>query len=235
MCLISEEIYYKESIVGEGERCVRYVIVLNPAEAEKNRLTREKHIQTLEQELKKLGDLEGKGYTKAVCALVAHRVYRRYLKTLEGGGLAIDKAKIAAEEKLDGKYLIRTSDDTLSAQDIVLGYKQLLDIERGFRTLKTDLELRPVYHRKSDRIRAHVLLCWLSLLLIRVAETETGMTWFHIDRALEALKLVTLQSPEGTVSQCTAVSAEQKSIFSACKLQIPAKILDLSPVSSENQ
>jgi len=222
---LRENLQYKECIVGDGERRVCYVIVFNPAEAEKNRLTREKHIKTLEEELKKLGDLEGKVYTKTVCALVAHRVYKRYLKTLESGKLIIDKAKIAAEEKLDGKYLIRTSDDSLSPADIVLGYKQLMDIERGFRTLKTDLELRPVYHRTSDRIKAHVLLCWLALLLIRVAENETGKTWFNLDRALDPLKLIMLRSPDGTVSQCTAISVEQKSIFSACKLQIPAKIL----------
>ena len=232
---LRESLYYKESTVGEGERRVRYVAVLNPAEAEKNRLTRERHIHDLEEELKKLGDLTGKVYTKTVCGLVSHRVYRRYLKQLEGGGLEIDRAKIAAEEKLDGKYLLRTSDDSLSAEDIVLGYKQLWDIERGFRTLKTDLELRPVYHRKSDRIRAHVLLCWLALLLVRVAENETGKTWFNIHRELDKLKLVVLKSREGTVAQCTVVSAEQKSIISACKLRIPAKILDLSPESHENQ
>ncbi|EGW39435.1 transposase [Desulfosporosinus sp. OT] len=72
-------------------------------------------------------------------------------------------------DHLDGKYLIRTFDDTLSVENVALGYKQLLEVERAFRTLKTMLELRPVYHRKEERIRAHVLLCWLSLLLVRIA------------------------------------------------------------------
>jgi len=225
---LRENLLVKEVIVNEGERRVRFVLALNPDEAKKSKLTREKYIQTLEEELKKPGGPGGKPYTKAVCDLVAHPVYRRYLKTLDNGSLEIDKTKIAAEEKLDGKYLIRTSDDTLSVEDIALGYKQLLDIERGFRTLKTDLELRPVYHRKSDRIRAHVLLCWLALLLVRVAENETGFTWFHLKRILEPLKLVTLRSQDGTVSQTTVLTPEQKSIFSACKLDLPAKLLDLS-------
>jgi len=162
-------------------------------------------------------------------------VYRKYLITLEGGGLALDKAKITAEEKLDGKYLIRTSDDTLSPEDVVLGYKQLLDIERGFRTLKTDLELRPVYHWKSDRIKAHVLLCWMALLLLRVAESETSITWFNLNRVLEPLKLVTLQSKDGKISQTTVITEEQKRIFSALKLTLPAKILDFAPHASEQQ
>ena len=79
--------------------------------------------------------------------------------------------KIRAEERLDGKFLLR-SDDSLSADDIALGYKQLIEVERGWRTLKHTLDLRPVYHRKDDRIRAHVLLCFLALLLTRLAETQ---------------------------------------------------------------
>ncbi len=59
-----------------------------------------------------------------------------------------------------------TSDPDLSAEDVALGYKNLLEAERGFRDLKSTLELRPVYHRLEPRIRAHVLLCWLALLLI---------------------------------------------------------------------
>ena len=83
----------------------------------------------------------------------------------------MDKAKIKAEENLDGKYLLRCSDPHLSAEDIALGYKQLLEVERGWRDMKQVLDLRPVYHRREDRIRAHVVLCWLALLLIRVTET----------------------------------------------------------------
>ena len=78
---------------------------------------------------------------------------------------------------LDGKYLLRCSDPHLSAEDIALGYKQLLEVERGWRDIKQIIDLRPVYHRREDRIRAHILLCWLALLLIRVVETTTGQTW----------------------------------------------------------
>ena len=55
---------------------------------------------------------------------------------------------------------------------MALGYKQLLEVEDAFRTLKQTLELRPVYHRLSRRIKAHVVICWLALLLIRVAEVR---------------------------------------------------------------
>ena len=69
---------------------------------------------------------------------------------------------------------LRCSDPRLPAEDIALGYKQLLEVERGWRDMKTTLDLRPVFHRREDRIRAHVLLCWLALLLARIVETQAG-------------------------------------------------------------
>jgi len=75
------------------------------------------------------------------------------------GNFKINNQVVKEMEHLVGKYLIQTSDDTLSVEDFALGYKQLLEVERAFPTLKTTLELRPVYHRKEERIRAHVLLC----------------------------------------------------------------------------
>ena len=95
-----------------------------------------------------------------------------------GGLLRVDTTAIAAEAKLDGKFLLRSSDPQLSAEDIARGYKQLAAVERGWRDMKQILDLRPIYHRREDRIRAHVLLCWLALLLVRLAEThDQTRTW----------------------------------------------------------
>ena len=102
-----------------------------------------------------------------------------------------------------GKYLLSTSDPDLTAEDVALGYKNLLDAERGFRDLKSTIVLRPVFHRIEPRIRAHVLLCWLALLLIRVAERRTGQTWRQINRELGRLHAITLTGPAGTVVQTT--------------------------------
>jgi len=77
------------------------------------------------------------------------------------GSVGHDRAKVTAEERLDGKYLLSTSDPDLTPEDIALGYKNLLEAERGFRDLKCTFELRPVHHQLEPRIRAHVLLCWL--------------------------------------------------------------------------
>ncbi len=77
---------------------------------------------------------------------------------------------------LDGKWLLRTSDVTLTPDDLAAAYKQLLAVERGGRDLKGAPELRPVFNHREDRIRAHIQLCWLALLLLRVIENTTGDT-----------------------------------------------------------
>jgi hypothetical protein len=136
----------------------------------------------------------------------------------------IDRAKARAEQRLDGKFLLSCSDDTLPAADVALGYKQLLEVERGWRDLKQVLELRPVYHRLEERIRAHVLLCWLALLLIRVAETTTGDTWRNLRRELERMHLGEFTGPAGHLVQRTETSREQAAIFRALDIPEPPRI-----------
>jgi hypothetical protein len=127
--------------------------------------------------------------------------------------------KVRAEERLDGKYLLSTSDDSLSPEDVALGYKQLLQVERAFRTLKTTLELRPVHHRKEDRIRSHVLLCWLALHLVRVAERETGETWDTIRSVMDRIHLGEFCGKDGGVLQRTELTQDQQNLLK--KLKIP--------------
>lgn len=74
----------------------------------------------------------------------------------------INRAKAKAEERLDGKYLLATSDPDISAEDAALDYKTLLEAERGFRDMKSELLLRPIFRWLEHRIRAHVLICWLA-------------------------------------------------------------------------
>jgi len=224
---ISDGLYAKEAIIGDGEGRKRYVIAYNPKEAKKDQLTRERHLAEINEEIARLTDMKEKDRIKAVSALVSHRTYGRYIKVLKNGQVKVDNTAVAAEKRLDGKYLIKTSDDTLSLEDIVLGYKQLKVIEADFRTLKTDLELRPVYHRKPERIKSHVLLCFFALLLIRIAENECGQTWFHIERELRKLNLVSLTSPTSKVRQTTEPTALQKAIFKKCKLEMPPRVLSI--------
>jgi hypothetical protein len=141
----------------------------------------------------------------------------------------IDRAKLKTEAKLDGKFLLSTSDPDLSAEDVALGYKNLLEAERAFGDLKTTLELRPVWHRLERRIRAHVLLCWLALLLVRVAERQTAQTWRRVNLELGRLHLVTLSGPAGRVEQTTALTSTQRELFTATGITPPPRVTSLHP------
>ena len=143
--------------------------------------------------------------------------------------MSINRAKINAEARLDGKYLMATSDPHITAEDIALGYKNLLEAERGFRDLKSSLLLRPVFHRLEHRIRAHVLLCWLALLLIRVAERRTDMTWRRIATELGRVHAVVLTGTAGTAVHTTPLSTTQAGILRDCQVPAPPAVSALDP------
>lgn len=227
--VVRENLEVKEITVGNGVAYRRCILVRNPKEAERDKAKREAVLSRIKEELAAIGDLNGAPHTKACCQLVAHPTYGRYLKTDRKGQPKIDWAKVRAEEKLDGKYLLRTSDDTLSAEDVALGYKQLIEVEDAFRTLKGTLELRPVYHRLEDRIRAHVLLCWLALLLVRVAESKTGKSWRYLRRHLQQMHAIEFGNGAGQVVQRTEITPIQSQLFKALGIAKPPKLLDFSP------
>ncbi len=160
--------------VRPGDDSDRFIICYNPGQAERDAAIRAKLIAQLEELISGTDQLTAAERAKLEGALAAKPGLKRFLRVTPAGLLRIDKAKAKAEENLDGKYLLRCSDPDLSAEDIALGYKQLLEVERGWRDMKQVIDLRPVYHRREDRIRAHVILCWLALLLIRVTENTAG-------------------------------------------------------------
>jgi len=228
---------------------LRWVLCHNPEEADRQVANREAALDRIRGELARIGSARSRlaatkpataaavrrreaelaAHTRAECALRNHPALGRWLRQTSTGRLVLDTAKIRAEARLDGKYLLVTSDPDLAAEDVALGYKNLLEAERGFRDLKSSLELRPVYHRLEPRIRAHVLLCWLALLLIRVAERRTGQTWPNLARELGRLHAVTLTGPTGTVTQTTELSTAQQGTLRACELTAPPRITALHP------
>jgi hypothetical protein len=225
---VAENLRVKEVRISEHER---FVICFNPEAAERDAQVRARMLAQLgemitgsdELTITKRAELRGVISTKPGL--------NRYLRVTPGGLLRIDAAKIKAEENLDGKYLLRTSDPQLPAEDIALGYKQLLEVERGWRDLKQVIDLRPVYHRKEERIRAHVILCWLALLLIRIAETATGATWANITDELDLLTLGTFTGPAGTFRQTAELTKTQRDILAKLSIAHPKKIIEATPAS----
>jgi transposase len=234
---VRDNLRVKEVHVGEGDASKRFIVCHNPAEADRDKQTRDDTITRLEAELDRIATARAKAssakasaaHHRAECALRDHVTLGRYVRQTKTGRLLIDRAKIKAEARLDGKYLLSTSDPDLSAEDVALGYKNLLEAERGFRDLKSTLELRPVFHRVEHRIRAHVLLCWLALLLIRVAERQTNQTWRRIALDMQRLHLVTLTGPTGTAQHTTALTTPQREILTALKIDAPPRVTALTP------
>ena len=95
--------------------------------------------------------------------------------------------------------------------------------------MKQVIDLRPVYHRKEDRIRAHVLLCWLALLLTRTIEATCGDTWPGLRRELERIKLGTFTGPAGTFRQRTEITTTQRAILAKLELPEPPRVYQLTP------
>ena len=207
--------------VDDGTLRDRFVICRNPDQAERDQTVRDQLIAHLEDAIKDSDRLPAAERTTLAARLQAKRALKRFLRQTPGGLLRVDRAAVRAEQHLDGKFLLRSSDPTLTAEDIALGYKQLLQVERGWRDMKTTLDLRPVHHRKEDRIRAHVQLCWLALLLIRVAENQTQDTWRNVRRELQRLHQGTFRGSVGLVDKTSEPTTAQLRILRSLGLQAP--------------
>ncbi|MDQ5834362.1 MAG: IS1634 family transposase [Actinomycetota bacterium] len=218
----------KEVVIDDGTMRDRFVVCHNPDEALRDQAIRQALLAQLAEAITDSDHLTAAERDKLRAQIEAKRGLKRFLRTTKSGLLRIDRAAVNAEAHLDGKYLLRTSDPTLSVEDIALAYKQLLQVERGWRDMKTTLDLRPVRHRKEDRIRAHVILCWLALLLIRIAEHPTDDTWTRLRDELQRLHVGTFTGPAGTSQQRTQITSRQHDILRALNIPEPPRFLALN-------
>jgi len=207
-----------------GERRQRYAVCFNPKEAERQRKHREEILEQLEAELATL-QVPDEGHSKRMCSLLSTPRYKRYLRQTRGGRLAISRKAVRAAERLDGRWVVTTNDDTLSAQDMALGYKQLQRVEECWRSMKSGLRMRPVYHHAPHRIHAHIRLCVLALLIERVAETLCGDTWRNIRDDLNQVKVGILQGPAGRVVQVTEAREDARKRLEQLDIRAPSSVL----------
>jgi Transposase DDE domain len=212
-----------------GDDADRFIICFNQDQAERDAAIRARLVAQLEEIIAGTDALTAAERAKLEGTLAGRPGLKRFLRVTPAGLLRVDKAKIKTEENLDGKYLLRSCDPHLTTEDIALGYKQLLQVERGWRDMKQVIDLRPVFHRREDRIRAHVILCWLALLLMRVAENTAGRPWARIRDELQRQHAVTWTGPAGTFRQTTDLTKPQRDLYTALSIEPPKKILALDP------
>jgi transposase len=163
----------------------RYIVCLNPRQQRKDAADREAIVSALTQQIK-----------KGPKSLVGNKGYRRYVK-VEKGAASIDKERIKNEARFDGKWVLQTNMD-LSADQVALKYKELWQVERVFRDVKSLLETRPIFHQRDDTIRGHVFCSFLALVLRkeldRRLETDGHhFEWSQIKLDLKALQQVTIE------------------------------------------
>jgi hypothetical protein len=137
-----------------------------------------------------------------------------------------DEAALANAERLDGKLLLVTNTE-LAADEVIARYKSLADIERGFRVLKSDIEIAPVHHRLPERIRAHALICFLALVLHRVMRMrlKAAGTPLSPHKALTLLRQIQqhrVQIDGKTVSGLSRIQPQQTELFQALNLPRPS-------------
>ena len=191
----------------------RYVVCVNVDQAKKDRLDREAVIASLHDALKK-GDK----------SLVGNKGYRKYLRA-GGKQFAVDEEKIKEEARYDGKWVLTTNTD-LPAAEVALQYKQLWMVEEVFRTMKSILDTRPIFHRGDEAIRGHVFCSFLALLLRkemedRLARKNWPLEWRDIIRDLDNLvEMEVAINGKGYVFRGQTPGVAGK-VFQACGVALP--------------
>jgi hypothetical protein len=226
---VADNLRVKEVRVDNGTVRGRFVICHNPDTATRDATIRDQIVARLEAHIAGSDTLSASKRAALAGRLSTKPGFARFLRTTTNGLLRVDRTAVRRDANFDGKFLLRTSDETLTATDIAHGYKGLYEAERGWRDLKSTIDLRPVYHHREDRIRAHIQLQWLALLLLRVAETTTGDTWRNIRDELERMHLVTLATNDGQIAQRSELTAGHRTILRALDLAEPPRFYDFTP------
>jgi transposase len=195
-----------------GDR--RYIVCYNEDQARKDAADRKAIVESLKEKLKS-GDK----------SLVGNKGYRRYLKSTGPEHFTVDEAKLAEEEAFDGMWVLRTN-TSFTAQEVALKYKQLWMVESIFRSAKSLLETRPIYHKVDDTIRGHVFCSFLALVLRKELETRLEskgqkLEWADITRDLRALQEVEVEMQEKTWYLRTDLRGVCHTVLQAAGVAVP--------------
>jgi transposase len=226
---VRDNLRIKEVFVGDGERRRRYVVCHNPTEETRQRQHRAKLIIELEVELASLQEQREGKHSKRICELLTSARYGKYLRET-GEKLHINRAAIRDAERYDGKWVITSNDDTLTAEDLAMGYKQLLRVEACWRQMKSGLRMRPVFHFRPWRIHAHISISVVALLLERVAEIRCGETWRNLHAQLQKIQVVEYDRGEARIRQTTEVRPEVEALLRKLKVAPPPKVHSVIPI-----
>jgi transposase len=192
----------------------RYVVCRNEDQAIKDANDRLAIVAALVQALQR-GDK----------SLIGNNGFRRFV-TGTGTRWRVDDAKVAEEARFDGKWVLRTITD-LSAREVALKYKQLWTVEAIFRTMKSQLDTRPIFHKTDDTIRGHVFCSFLALVLRKAlqdrleAKGHGELEWAHVLDDLSALQEIELTVQGKGYRLRTETKGTLSAVFGACGVALP--------------
>jgi hypothetical protein len=195
----------------------RYIVCFNEEQARKDAADRQAILAALADRL-----------PKGAKSLIGNQGFRRFV-TVEGEGFRIDPDRVAAEERYDGKWVLRTNTD-YQAADVALAYKQLWMVEDLFRSMKSLLATRPIYHRLDATIRGHVFCSFLALLLRTelenrlVAKGHAVVEWNQMLRDLDRLEEVEIEKDGKRLLLRTDAVGVAGKVFQAVGVALPATL-----------
>jgi hypothetical protein len=197
----------------------RYVVCLNDRQAAKDRLTREAIIEALKEKIR-----------QGAKSLVGNKGYRRYVR-IQKGSTAIDVEKVKSEARFDGKYILRTNTD-LPTDKVALKYKELWQVERVFRDIKSMFETRPIFHQRDDTIRGHVFCSFLALVLRKELERNLEKAghvfeWSHIKQDLKALQETYIEENGNKLAVRSRAEGVCGKVFQAVGMAMPPTIREI--------
>lgn len=193
----------------------RYIVCFNPEQARKDAADRKAIVESLRERLK-----------RGEKTLIGNKGYRKYLKSEgEGKRFSIDEEKMKKEARFDGKWVLRTN-TSYSAEEVAFQYKQLWMVEQAFRSVKSILETRPVYHKCDDTIRGHVFCSFLALVLMkelfsRLEVRGKKLEWNDIRRDLTAMREIELKTGSDRFYLRTELRGSCFDVFSAAGVAVP--------------
>jgi hypothetical protein len=195
----------------------RYIVCYNEDQAKKDAADRQAIVGSLREKLKN-GDK----------SLVGNKGYRKYIKSGGKEHFIVDEAKLLEEERFDGKWVLRTNTD-LPAEEVAGKYKQLWMVESIFRSVKSILETRPIFHKCDETIRGHVFCSFLALVVLKELEARLDahgsvLEWADIKRDLRALQEVEVESEDRTWYLRTDVRGVCHEVLKAAGVAVPPTV-----------
>jgi transposase len=194
----------------------RYILCCNPRQARKEARDRDAILTALREQIK-----------KGTKSLVGNKGYRKYLKIAKDS-VNIDEDKVQRESRFDGKWVLATNTN-MSAEKVALNYKELWQVEKVFRDVKSLLNTRPIFHQRDRTIRGHVFCSFLALVLRKELERQLNLAgyvleWANIKQDLKALQQVTIEEGGRRMairSKCEGVCGK---VFQAVGVAMPPTI-----------